>query len=287
MADAVDACYQAPEHEEVVVELALEYLERLTKAGRDTDIVWRLRRQLPGRRAAGQSLVEHVAGILVNKLGFVRCTTAPHFYWSSERMVALELHMDDIHGAATPTDVRQESHTNISNDYDCRFLVRHEYNQTRNIWICCEPIGTDRCEDETDPGVLSTCPLTSFSRRQSCVATSSGMAEYYAMCSTAEERLHLRTILEHFGFSVNISFFSELVAAQVTALTVKTPWLQEVVRETGLQTKLIASKANKADLGTKVLPVARLSALRGACGIVVPGELSRDVVESENELYPD
>ena len=24
-------------------------------------------------------------------------------YWSSERMVALELHMDDIHGAATPS----------------------------------------------------------------------------------------------------------------------------------------------------------------------------------------
>ena len=39
------------------------------------------------------------------------------------------------------------------------------------------------------------CPLTSFSRRQSSVATSSGMAEYYAMCSTAEELVHLRTIL--------------------------------------------------------------------------------------------
>ena len=65
--DAVDAHYQAPEHEEVVVEPAPEHLERLAKAGRDTDIVWRLRRQLPGRRAAGQSWVEHMAGILVNK----------------------------------------------------------------------------------------------------------------------------------------------------------------------------------------------------------------------------
>ena len=41
------------------------------------------------------------------------------------------------------------------------------------------------------------CPLTSFSRRQSCVATSSGMAEYYDMCSTSQELLHLRSILEH------------------------------------------------------------------------------------------
>ena len=46
-ADAVDAYSQAPEYEEV----APEYLERLAKAGRDTDIVWRLRRELPGRRA--------------------------------------------------------------------------------------------------------------------------------------------------------------------------------------------------------------------------------------------
>ena len=117
----MDAYYQAPEHEELAVEPAPEYLERFAKAGRGTDIVWRLRRQLPGRRAAGQSWVGHVAGIIVNKSGFVPCTTAPQFYWSSERMVALELHMDDIHGAETPsgreklaisrevTDVRQES----------------------------------------------------------------------------------------------------------------------------------------------------------------------------------
>ena len=78
-ADAVDA-YQAPEHGEVAVEPALEYLERLAKAGREMDIVWRLRRQLPGRRAAGLRWVEHLAGILVSKLGFARCTTAHQFY---------------------------------------------------------------------------------------------------------------------------------------------------------------------------------------------------------------
>ena len=40
-ADAVESYYQTPEHEEVVVEPAPEYLERLAKAGRNTDIVWR------------------------------------------------------------------------------------------------------------------------------------------------------------------------------------------------------------------------------------------------------
>ena len=48
-----------------------------------------------------------MAGILVSKLGFERCTTAPQFYWSSQRLVVLELHTDDIHGAATPSGREQ------------------------------------------------------------------------------------------------------------------------------------------------------------------------------------
>ena len=152
-ADAVDAYCEVFEHEEVVVELAPEYLERLAKAGRDTDIVCRLRRQLPGRRAAGQSWVEHVAGILVNKLGFVRCTTAPQFYWSSERMVALELHMDGIHGAATASG-REKFVKDLALEINFKGGDRCETGKPTKpeaSGICCEPIGTDRCEDETDP----------------------------------------------------------------------------------------------------------------------------------------
>ena len=169
-ADAVDAYYQAPEHEEVAVEPAPEYLERRAKAGRDTDIVWRLRRQLPGRRAAGQSWVEHVAVILVNKLGFVRCTTAPQFYCSSERMVALELHMDDIHGAGTASgrenfvkDLALE--INFKGGDRCETGKPYEHllrlrlpmtGETRiqpnpkHLEFVANPIGTDKCEDETD-----------------------------------------------------------------------------------------------------------------------------------------
>ena len=61
------------------------------------------------------------------------------------------------------------------------------------------------------------CPLTSFSSRQSCVATSSGMAEYYVMCSTVEELLYVRTILEHFGFRVNTTLYCDSVAARGVA----------------------------------------------------------------------
>ena len=54
----------APECEEVIVEPAPEYLKRLEAAGKDTDLVWRLRRQLPWSPSAGQSWVEHLATIL-------------------------------------------------------------------------------------------------------------------------------------------------------------------------------------------------------------------------------
>ena len=58
------------------------------------------------------------------------------------------------------------------------------------------------------------CTLTSFSRRQSCVAMSSGLAEYCAMCSIAEDQLRLRSILEQFGFRVNTTLFCDSVAAR-------------------------------------------------------------------------
>ena len=98
-------------------------------------------------------------------------------------------------------------------------------------------------------------------------------------------------ILEDIGCRANTTLYCDSVAARgiaqraglekVKALAVKTLWLQEVVRERRLQIKSLASKGDKADLGTKVLPVARLNTLRGACGIVVPGELPKHTVESE------
>ena len=52
------------------------------------------------------------------------------------------------------------------------------------------------------------CPLVSFSRRQSCVATNRGMAEYYATCAR-RRRSHciFRAVLEHFEFRANTTLF--------------------------------------------------------------------------------
>ena len=94
--DAIDAYFQAPETENIVVDPPLEYLKRLEEAGGDTNIKWKLLKQLPGRRPAGQRWVDHLAGILVNELGFTRSSRSPQFYWSQSRQVAMEVHMDDI-----------------------------------------------------------------------------------------------------------------------------------------------------------------------------------------------
>ena len=125
--------------------------------------------------------------------------------------------------------------------------------------------------------------MTSFSRGQSCAATRSGMAEYYAMCLTAEELLHLGAILKHFGFHVNTTLLCDLVAARRIAqrsglgkeLAISTMWPQQTVMNRGLQVKSVTSKANKSHCSTKVLPEARLRAMRAACGIVTPGEATK------------
>ena len=301
-ADVVDAYCQAPEHEEVVVEPAPEYLERHAKAGRDTDIVWRLRRQLPGRGAAGQSWVEHVAGILVNKLSFV--TTAPQFYWSSERIVALELHMDDIHGAATPSgrekfvkDLALE--INFKGGDRCETGKPYEHLKRPRLPMSGETriqpnpkylesvanqLGLTCAKTRPTPGVLPHCaamdatPLLTADDTRACIDA--------VLVHSPERFWNISDSLSTSPFSAT-QWLRWALRRELDWGKAKTLWPQEVVRERGLQIKSIASKANKADLGTKVLPVARLNALRGACGIVVPGELSKDAVESENELYPD
>ena len=62
------------------------------------DTWWTLERQPPGRRPAGKRLVDHFTGVLVDELGFARCTSARQFFRSAERHVGVEVHMDDVHG---------------------------------------------------------------------------------------------------------------------------------------------------------------------------------------------
>ena len=60
--------------------------------------MWRLKKQLPGRRTTGQLWVDHAAALLVDELGMTRCVECPCFFQSLSGVV-IELHMDDFHGA--------------------------------------------------------------------------------------------------------------------------------------------------------------------------------------------
>ena len=98
--------HQAPELDDVVVGPPEEYLNRLRAAGMSTDI-WKLRKQLRGRRQVGQRWVDHLTSGFVDKLGFTRCVSAPQFFWNSDRQVGMEVHMDDVHGFGPDPQVEE------------------------------------------------------------------------------------------------------------------------------------------------------------------------------------
>ena len=120
--------------------------------------------------------------------------------------------------------------------------------------------------------------LYSFSRRQSVIATSSGLAAFYAGCATAEDMLLARDVLMFFGCQVEASLHMDSSAARgicrrqgvgkVKSLEVRTLWLQQVVKAKTLTLKTVQSQDNCADLGTKTLAAWTLSLLRKWNGLV-------------------
>ena len=61
----------------------------------NTDIWWKLQKQLPGRPQAGQRWLDHFTSAFVDKLGFM---CEPRFFWNPDRQMEMEEHMDDVHG---------------------------------------------------------------------------------------------------------------------------------------------------------------------------------------------
>ena len=64
---------------------------------------------------------------------------------------------------------------------------------------------TDRKSQSSSALFVDGAPLYSFSRRQSLIARSSGMAEFYAGCATAEEMLLARDVPMFFGCQAEAS----------------------------------------------------------------------------------
>jgi hypothetical protein len=104
--DAICAYYQVPEDEEFYVQPPKEWLALRVAQGLDAEgVVWKLKKQLPGRRAAGAKWNEHVATKL-KELGIDQYPAIPNIYARLvESRLVLDTHMDDFHGVGRQSEV--------------------------------------------------------------------------------------------------------------------------------------------------------------------------------------
>ena len=117
-ADCVKAYYQADQLEEVCVKPPKEYLRLLEKLGRDPDVMWKLRKMLPGQRIAGAGWIATARTRLEAKQ-YENNAALPQFYYDRQRKILLELHMDDIHGTG-PIETLKEAIAELRDTFDLK-----------------------------------------------------------------------------------------------------------------------------------------------------------------------
>ena len=125
---------------------------------------------------------------------------------------------------------------------------------------------------------IDGCPVSRFSRIQ----------------SVAEEIMHLQDLLRFFDVECSSTLYSDSVTARGIAcregvgklkgLEVRMLWLQQELKRKTFDLKAVRTERNKADLGTKTLDVGRLTYLRQACGICIPGEVMTDFVVNKVQI---
>ena len=107
--DFSTAFLNAPETEECYVDPPVEWVEEERQAGtigRDEEVVWRLLKQLYGRRRAAAAFVDWLAELLIS-LAFERHPGHPQFFIHRDRQLYLEVHMDDGQGCGPPVCIKE------------------------------------------------------------------------------------------------------------------------------------------------------------------------------------
>ena len=117
-----------------------------------TDVLWRLRKQLYGRRRGGTRWVDFMAERLEEQ-SFDRCEAALLFFVNYSLDVSVEVHMDDLHGTG-PKPALDLVRTNFSQTI--RFKVWTVYEiETRYEHLTCERVlHEDRTEIVPNPKYL-------------------------------------------------------------------------------------------------------------------------------------
>lgn len=99
------ASYQADQLQAVCVRPPLEYLRLLEKLEKNSDVMWKLHKMLPGQRIASAGWVT-TARKRLESLGNENCHAFPQCFLDRRRKVLLELHMDDIQGTGPIENLR-------------------------------------------------------------------------------------------------------------------------------------------------------------------------------------
>ena len=105
IADAITAFYQVAEAEVFYMEPPRERKAWRRSKGLDAEgVVWRLLKQLPGRRAAGARCGDHICSKF-ESIGVRQFPAQPYFYAKEGTRIVLESHMDDFHGVGRRSEI--------------------------------------------------------------------------------------------------------------------------------------------------------------------------------------
>ena len=83
-----------------------EWIAARQAAGLETDVVWKLEKQMPGRRAAGNRWHNHLAAKF-GECGLVQNEGMPNFFKIPDTRVVIDTHMDDFHGVARRSEAEK------------------------------------------------------------------------------------------------------------------------------------------------------------------------------------
>ena len=86
-----------PELEDVACVPPEEWLQARRDRGESDQVLWKMKRLLPGRRVAAKAWVSYV-GVVLRSLDCEQDEAAPQFFRHKERQISVEVHMDDLHG---------------------------------------------------------------------------------------------------------------------------------------------------------------------------------------------
>ena len=135
IADAINAFYQVSEAEVFYMEPLREWKAWRRSKGLDAEgVVWRLLKQLPGRRAAGARWGDHVCSKF-ESIAVRQLPAQPYFSAKEGTRIVLESHMDDFHGVGRRSEIEPflEQMRNLFKLKASDLILGGEYSHLKRI----------------------------------------------------------------------------------------------------------------------------------------------------------